>query len=92
MGEELLEYRKRILGSNSPEVERKIRALCELGYWPLEIKSVDEGTVMPVRNVLMTITNTHPDFYWTVGFVESILLKLWYSILSEIRSRVTKKY
>jgi nicotinamide phosphoribosyltransferase len=80
MGEELLEYRKRILGSNSPEVERKIRALCDLGYWPLEIKAVPEGTIMPVKNVLMTISNTLPDFHWTVGFVESILLKVWYSI------------
>lgn len=80
MGEELLEYRKRILGSNSADVENKVRALCQLGYLPLEIKAVPEGTVMPTGNVLMTITNTHPEFYWTVGFVESVLLKLWYSI------------
>jgi len=80
MGEEFLSYRKMILGGeNSPEVESKIRALCKLGYLPLEIKAVEEGTVLPVRNVLMTITNTHPDFYWVVGFVESILLKLWYT-------------
>ena len=80
MGEELLEYRKRILGSNSADVENKVRALCQLGYLPLQIKAVPEGTVMPTGNVLMTITNTHPEFYWAVGFVESILLKLWYSI------------
>lgn len=80
MGEEFLLYRKMILGNNSAEVEQKIRALCRLGYLPLEIKAVEEGTVLPVKNVLMTITNTHPDFYWVVGFVESILLKLWYTI------------
>ncbi|RYD57577.1 MAG: nicotinate phosphoribosyltransferase [Sphingobacteriales bacterium] len=80
MGEEFLQYRKMILGSNSAEVEQKMRALCRLGYLPLEIKAVEEGTVLPVKNVLMTITNTHPDFYWVVGFVESILLKLWYTI------------
>lgn len=80
MGEEFLTYRKMILGGeNSPEVESKIRALCKLGYLPLEIKAVEEGTVLPIRNVLMTITNTHPDFYWVVGFVESLLLKLWYT-------------
>lgn len=78
MGEEFLEVRKAILGNNSPEVEQKIRALCELGYWPLKIKAVPEGSVVPVKNVLMTITNTHPDFYWCVGFVESLLLKVWY--------------
>jgi len=80
MGEEFLNYRKMILGGeNSLEVESKIRALCKLGYLPLEIKAVEEGTVLPIRNVLMTITNTHPDFYWVVGFVESLLLKLWYT-------------
>jgi len=80
MGEEFLTYRKMILGSNSEEVATKIRALCQLGYLPIEIKAVEEGTIMPVRNVLMTITNTHPDFYWVVGFMESLLLKLWYTI------------
>lgn len=80
MGEEFLQYRALILGSNSPEIERKIRSLCQLGYLPLEIRSVPEGTVLPIQNVLLTITNTHPDFYWVVGFVESLLLKLWYTI------------
>ncbi len=79
MGEEFLEVRKSILGSNSPGIEQKIRSLCRLGYWPLKIKAVSEGTVLPVQNALMTITNTHPDFYWCVGFVESLLLKVWYS-------------
>lgn len=51
--------------------------LVDLGYLPLRIKAVPEGTVVPVKNVLMTIENTHPDFYWLVGFVESLLLKVW---------------
>ncbi|QJD97787.1 nicotinate phosphoribosyltransferase [Mucilaginibacter robiniae] len=80
MGEEFLNYRRLILGSNSPEIEAKIRELCQLGYLPIEIKAVKEGTIMPVKNVLMTITNTHPDFFWVVGFIESLLLKLWYTI------------
>lgn len=80
MGEEFLKYRKMILGSNSELVEQQIRELCLLGYFPLEIKAVEEGTVMPVKNVLMTMTNTDPKFYWVVGFVESLILKLWYSI------------
>lgn len=79
MGQEFLEYRKMILGSNSVDVENKIMALCDLGYFPLSIKAVPEGTVMPVKNVLLTMTNTHPDFHWVVGFVESLILKLWYS-------------
>lgn len=80
MGEEFLKYRKMILGSNSEKVEQQIRALCTLGYFPLKIKAVDEGTIMPVKNVLLTMTNTHPDFHWVVGFTESLILKIWYSI------------
>ncbi len=80
MAEEFLSYRKRILGSNSPEVEEQMRALGALGYFPVKIKAVPEGTVMPTGHVLMTITNTHDAFPWVVGFIESLLLKLWYTI------------
>ncbi len=77
MAEEFLNSRKHILGGSSEEVERKIRALTALGYFPLKIKAVPEGTVMPVRHVLMTITNTKPGFGWVVGFVESLIIKIW---------------
>lgn len=77
MVDEFLEYRAMILGSNPPHIVEKMRALAKLGYIPLKIKAVPEGTVMPVKNVLMTVTNTHPDFYWCVGFFESLLLKVW---------------
>ncbi len=80
MGEEFLTYRKIILGYNSPNVELQIRSLCELGYFPLEIKTIEEGTIIPTKNVLLTITNTQAEFYWVVGFVESLLLKIWYPI------------
>lgn len=75
--DEFLEMRKDILGGTPEHIESKVRALANLGYLPIEIKAVDEGTVVPAKNVLMTITNTHPDFYWVVGFVESLVLKVW---------------
>lgn len=75
---EFLDYRKSILGFGaSSDIERKLAGLVELGYFPLKIKAVREGSIVPVRNVLMTIQNTHPDFYWVVGFFESLLLKVW---------------
>ena len=33
--------------------------------------------MLPTGNVLATVVNTHPDFYWLVGVVESLLLKVW---------------
>lgn len=75
--EEFLEVRQNILGPNPDIIVEKINALAELGYLPLEIKAVPEGTVLGNKNVLATVTNTHPDFPWVVGFVESLLLKVW---------------
>ena len=51
--------------------------LVELGYLPIEIRAVPEGTVVPIQNVLFTITNTVDGFGWLVGFLESLLLKVW---------------
>src|ERR1700756_412426 len=34
------------------------------GILPVEIKTVDEGTVMPLKNVLLTIVNTDPKCWW----------------------------
>lgn len=67
-------------GGTQKEFERKMRSLADLGYWPLEIKAVPEGTVLPAQNVLITTESTHSDFYWAPGYVESLMLKVWYPI------------
>jgi nicotinamide phosphoribosyltransferase len=78
MGYEFLEYRKMILGQENPqEIVDRIMALCDLGYWPLEITAVPEGTVMSVQNILMEMTNTLDDFHWAVGYIESLIIKIW---------------
>jgi nicotinamide phosphoribosyltransferase len=75
---EFLQYFEEILGKPASEdVKFKLQSLVELGYIPLEIKAVPEGTILANKNVLATITNTHPDFHWVVGFFESLLLKVW---------------
>ncbi len=68
-----------ILGPSNINV-RQFRELADLGYIPLKIKAVPEGTVCPLKNVLMTITNTHDDFAWLVNYVETLLMKLWLPI------------
>ncbi|MGV3605340.1 MAG: nicotinate phosphoribosyltransferase [Planctomycetaceae bacterium] len=67
-----------ILGQKSQETEEKLIQLARLGYWPIKIKALPEGTIVPVRNALMTITNTLPHYGWAVGFLESLLLKVQY--------------
>jgi len=68
-----------ILGPDNINV-RQFRELADLGYLPLKIKAVPEGTVCPLKNVLMTITNTHDDFAWLVNYCETLLMKLWLPI------------
>lgn len=49
------------------------------GYLPLEIRAVDEGTVLPTSNVLLTVENTDPECYWLPGYIETVLLRaIWY--------------
>jgi nicotinamide phosphoribosyltransferase len=48
------------------------------GYLPLEIRAVKEGTLVPTRNVLMTVVNTDPKCYWLTNYAETILSQIWY--------------
>lgn len=47
--------------------------LHDLGYLPLEIRALPEGTLAPVQVPLFTIQNTHPDFYWLPNYLESVI-------------------
>lgn len=60
-----------------------IEALHELGYLPIEIKALDEGTLCPIGVPCMTITNTHPDFGWLVNYLETLIsCMLWQPMTS----------
>jgi len=49
------------------------------GKLPLEIKAVNEGSVIPINNVLLTVRNTDTKSAWLSNYVESILTHLWYT-------------
>lgn len=56
----------------------KIINLHRLGYLPLEIRSLPEGTLVPMGVPCIEITNTHEDFAWLVQWIECILqVELW---------------
>lgn len=48
------------------------------GRLPLVIRAVQEGSRVPVKNVLMTIEATDEKCAWLVNYVETLLLKVWY--------------
>lgn len=60
-----------------------IRALHNLGYIPLEFKALPEGTQVPLRVPMLTVENTHPDFFWLTNYFETILsAELWMPMTS----------
>lgn len=61
------------------------------GHLPLKIRAVPEGSVVPTKNVLLTIENTDPNCFWLTNFVETLLLKVWYPITTATLSRECKK-
>ena len=51
----------------------------DLGYFPVKIKSVKEGTIVPVGNVNLTIESTEPWFANMVSHFEDYLMWTWYA-------------
>ena len=51
-------------------------ALHDLGYLPVKIKALPEGTLVPIKVPVLTIYNTHPDFYWVTNYLETIISNL----------------
>lgn len=68
-------YKRRMdyaLGKDAIPVDH-IEALHDLGYLPISIEALPEGTQVPMKVPCMTIWNTHPDFFWLTNYLETIL-------------------
>jgi nicotinamide phosphoribosyltransferase len=50
--------------------------LHDLGYLPINVKAIEEGTLVPIKVPVLTIYNTHPDFYWVTNYLETIISNL----------------
>jgi nicotinamide phosphoribosyltransferase len=65
------------LGVKEPDASH-IADLHDLGYLPLLIKALPEGTVVPVRTPTLTIMNTLSKFFWLTNYIESLAsAELW---------------
>ena len=68
---------KYTLGISDPDSSH-IAALHKLGYLPLRIKAVPEGTLVPIRTPMLTVENTLPEFFWLTNYIETLMsLSLW---------------
>lgn len=61
----------------------KIEELHALGYLPIEIVALPEGTRVPMHVPMFGITNTHPHFAWLPQALESLIsAEMWHPMIA----------
>lgn len=78
--EVIAEYSRIVSNAVGPDAERdaKMAALHDLGYLPIEIKALPEGSLVDIKVPVLTVVNTHPDFYWLTNYFETVMsAELW---------------
>lgn len=88
------EFSRRIntfLGPNQVGINH-ISALHDLGYLPIEIKALPEGTLCPIGVPVLTVINTAPEFFWITNYLETLMSAcLWLPMTSATSARLYKK-
>lgn len=84
--EEVIGEYKRImdatLGAEAYKID-KIKELHKLGYLPVEIIALPEGTMVPMHVPMFGITNTHPKFAWLPQSLESLIsAESWHPMIA----------
>lgn len=65
-----------------------IAALHDVGYLPLHIKAVPEGTFVPYGVAALTLRNTLPEFFWVTNMIETLLsCTVWQPCTSATNAR-----
>jgi nicotinamide phosphoribosyltransferase len=68
---EYARYIKYTLFIENPETKH-IEELHELGYMPLHIKALPEGTLVPMRVPMLTVHNVDSRFFWLTNYIETL--------------------
>lgn len=73
---------KYTLGEENPDATH-IAELHDLGYLPIKIKALPEGTLAPIKVPVLTIENTHPNFFWLTNYLETLIsTEIWQPMTS----------
>lgn len=82
---------KSTLGVANPETKH-IEELHDLGYLPLLIKSLPEGSIVPTKVPMLTIENTDSRFFWLTNYIETLAsCELWQASTSATLAREYRK-
>jgi len=57
------------------------------GKLPIKIKALPEGTAVPAQIPMVLIESTDKKVPWVVGFVETLLMKVWYPTTVATKSK-----
>lgn len=87
------EYRNKAIGTYKTVMDatlgegtyglQKIEDLYDLGYLPIEIKALPEGTLVPMHVPMFSIENTHKDFAWLPQALESLIsAEMWHPMIA----------
>jgi nicotinamide phosphoribosyltransferase len=75
LDEVLLRYKRRLdnyLGPDAVPIEH-VEELHNLGYLPIRIKALPEGTLVPIGVPPFTIVNTKKKFFWLTNYFETLM-------------------
>lgn len=91
--EEAIEKMRRVLGAYiGQENFVHFEALHDLGYLPVVIKTLDEGTTPKVGIPFLTIRNTLPEFEWLPNYLETLIsTELWKQLTVATVARAFKQ-
>lgn len=72
-------------------------ALHDLGYLPIDVRALEEGSIIEPKIPILTIHNTLPEFYWLTNFLETLIsTTLWKPMhsasMSYAYNKLVKKY
>lgn len=80
------------LGPENKVGTKHIEDLHELGYLPIKIKALPEGSLCPIGIPMLTIINTNPKFFWLTNYIETLIsTTLWLPMTSATTARLYKK-
>lgn len=72
---------------------KHIEELHDLGYLPLEIRSLEEGTESPIKIPILFLYNTDNRFAWVTNYIETILSNLlWQPITTATNVLLMKRF
>ncbi|WP_459476540.1 nicotinate phosphoribosyltransferase [Clostridium saccharoperbutylacetonicum] len=84
--EEILNEYKRVISNTMGVIAADtthIEKLHDLGYLPIQIKAVQEGTRVNIKTPMIEITNTHKEFAWLVNYLETFMsCNIWQPMTS----------